>query len=292
VIVDRLVDGGRIVSILTRWGEQDLVPTMAEMGFTVIEMPIAGDYPWGPTLSPKRFTPERVEQLRRDKGDMMFSLTFLCNTRAIEGNIIKREHIGYWDASTIPNRALNVYMAVDPAVSLRTLADYSAIAVVGTDFRSRTIYCLDIWARRVETPDLEFEIARRAQRTAGLRAIGLETVGFQLSLMQGLKRRYKLGNLVREIPYRTRQSAAQRKVALDRDKASRAAYLDSLLAQGRLLLPRGLPSVDGVSLETELCSVPLGKHDDRMDALAMACVLAESSTAPFSRVGKSLWGGY
>jgi len=281
VIVDRLVEGGRIVGILTRWGEQDLVPTFGSMGFKVIEMPIAGEYPWGPTLSPKRFPLERIEAIRRDKGDMLFSLTFMCSTSAADGNIIKRDHIQYWDASTIPPNPLQIYMAVDPAASTKTSADYSAIAVVGTDLRSKKLYCLDVWAKRLETPDLEFEISRRAKRTNGLRALGLETAGFQLSLMQSLKRKYHLPYV--EIPYRTKASAATRVVALDRDKVGRAAYLDSLFASGRLLLPRGLPLVDGVSLETELCLVPYGKHDDRMDALSMACVLADGARKRLSR---------
>ena len=269
------------MGILTRWGEQDLVPTFADMAFRIIEMPIAGDYPWGPTLSPKRFTPERIDAIRRDKGDMLFALTFMCSTSAADGNIIKREHISYWDASTIPTRPLNLYMAVDPAASTKTSADYSAIAVVGTDLRSHKLYCLDVWAKRLEVPDLEFEIVRRTKRTSGLRALGLETIGFQLSLVQSLKRKYNLP--LREIPYRTRRSVQSNTVALDRDKVGRAAYLDALFASGRLMLPRGLPLVDGISLETELCLVPYGKHDDRMDALAMACALAEGARQPISR---------
>lgn len=281
VVVDRLVEGGRIVALLTRWGENDLVPTYAEMGFTIIEMPVIGEYPWGETLSPKRFTPEKLESIRRQKGDSLFALTFLCSTGAMEGNIIKRDHIQYWDASTIPNRPLNIYMAVDPAASTRTSADYAAIASVGTDLRSRKIFCLDVWAKRLEVPDLEFEIQRRGKRTNGLRAIGLETIGFQLSLMQSMKRKYKLPFV--EIPYRSRRGVQSHTIALDRDKASRAAYLDALFASGRLLLPRNLPLVDGVSLETELCLAPYGRHDDRMDALAMACVLADGARVPMIR---------
>lgn len=551
VIVDRLVEGGRIVGILTRWGEADLVPTFADMGFTIIEMPIAGDYPWGPTLSPKRFPPERIELIRRDKGDMLFALTFMCSTSGVSGNVIKREHIGYWDASTMPNQPLHWYLAIDPAASTKTTADYclgpdtrilypdfiwrrlsevsigdcvlapeeypedgrrklrkalvtgkaelvqpcyrivfedgrsvvssqlhrwlvkgmfdksgtgfhpewgggqlcwmptfdlkpgyqlrqlssmaweedrsyeagwlagfldgegwvqsahgrlgfaqkdgevadyalsvlksrgysvaehqsrpdglrlfqitsrqqamrllgtirpkrllakavdlvegrelpygrnghaegfgtiaaveyignqevvgletsestfiaeglashnSAIAIVGTDLKSRTLYLADMWARRVETPDLEVEVVRRCKRVNGLKGVGLETMGFQLSLLQYWKRKHNLP--FKEIPYRSSREANKRTVALDRDKVGRAAYLDSLFASGRLLLPRGLPLVDGVSLETELCLVPYGKHDDRMDALAMACVLAEGARKPFQRHIRSLYGGY
>lgn len=289
VIIDRLVDNGRIMGILTRWGENDLVPTYQEMGFQIIEMPIVGDYPWGPTLSPTRFTEERLEQIRRDKGDMLFQLTFMCNPGARTGNVIKREHIGYWDASTIPDTPLNVYMAIDPAASTRTTADYSSITTIGVDFRKRIKYVLDVWAGRVEVPDLEFEIYRRAMGISGLRAIGMETVGFQLSLVQGLKRRYPGRMPIVEIPYRSRRQVMHRALGLDKDKVSRAAYLDSQFAAGALLLPRGLPMVDGVSLEAELCAVPFGKHDDRMDSLAMACALADTAVRPQVQLKVSGW---
>ncbi|KKL71156.1 hypothetical protein LCGC14_2097750, partial [marine sediment metagenome] len=96
VILDRLVEGGRIVFILTRWGANDLVSTFKEMGFTIYEMPVVGDYPWGPTLSPVRFPMEKVERIHRDKGDILFALTFMCNPQAVRGNVILREHINYW----------------------------------------------------------------------------------------------------------------------------------------------------------------------------------------------------
>jgi len=285
VIIDRLLEGGRIMGLLTRWGDGDLVPTFEDMGFTIITMPVVGDYPWGTTLSAKRFTPERVEAIRRDKGDMLFMLTYMCDATATEGNIIKREHIDYWDK--LPDVDLQSYLAIDPAASVRTTADYSAGAIVATDLKSNVLYCLDVWAKRMEVPDLEREIVRRCQTTPGLRGVGLETFGFQLSLMQGLRRRYKLPII--EIPYRSRRQITSRVVALDRDKVGRAAYLDSLFASGRLLLPRNLPLVDGVSLESELCMVPQGKHDDRMDALAMACVLAEGARRPFVRKPRYLF---
>ncbi len=111
-----------------------------------------------------------------------------------------------------------------------------------------------------------------------LRAVGLETVGFQLSLLQSWRRKHYLPFV--EIPYRTRRTVALKAIGLDRDKVGRALYLDALMAAGRLFLPPEgtLALVDGVSLEDELCSFTgYGKQkDDRMDALAIACVLAES----------------
>ncbi len=290
VILDRLLEGGRIVVILTRWGQNDLVSTFRDMGFTIYEMPVVGPYPWGPTLSPTRFPMSRVEDIHRDKGDILFALTFMCNPQAVRGNIILRDHIAYWNAALIPEHPMQFVMAVDPAASTKDYADNSAIATVGVDVKSKWMYLVDMWAAKVETPDLEAKIVTLAKRTAGLRSLGLETTGFQLSLLQSMRRRYQLP--FKEIPYRTRRNVQMKVLGLDRDKTGRALYLDALFASGRLFIPRDLPLVDGVSLEDELCSFsPTGshKHDDRLDALAIACVMAESLVAG-SNVEVSLRG--
>lgn len=283
VVMDRLLVGGRIVTILTRWGTNDLVPVFIDMGFDVYQMPLVADYPWGPTISPSRFSLEAVEKKRQIKGDALFQMTYMCNPEAASGSIIRRDHIQYWDKP--PDNPLQFFVGVDPAASLRTLADNAAIATVGIDIRTRKIFQTDIWADRLEVPDLELEIVRRCGRVAGLRGVGLETAGFQVSLLQSMRRKYNLP--FKEIPYRTRKKTQARVMAIDRDKVGRAMYLDSLFTSNRLYLARNNPAVRGVSLETELCSIGSGRgHDDRMDALAFACVLAEASLPrSYRRIG-------
>lgn len=276
VILDRVVEGGRIVVILTRWGDNDLVPTFASMGFDIFEMPVAGDYPWGPTLSPTKFPPERIARIHQDKGDALFNLTFMCNPRAVEGNIIKRDHINYYDDDWHPEGHMVFFMGGDPATSIKTWADYNALATVGLDYKTGNLYLMpNLFAARMESQDFELEVVRRARRQVGLQGLGLETVGFQSSLMQRMRRNHRLPYI--EIPYRTRRTVQNRAVGIDRDKVGRALYLDRLFSSGKLWLPRRLPLLDGVSLESELCSVPFGRNDDRFDALCFACILAEAS---------------
>ncbi len=288
VILDRLVEGGRIVSILTRWGENDLVSTFDDLGFAQVQMPVLGDYPWGPTLSNKRFPPERVEQIRRDKLDYLFTLTFMCDVLgASEGEVIKRDHLQYWDEKSIPDNPLQFFCGIDPAASTKTRADHSAIATVGIDTRTRKIYVTDMWAAKVEVQDLKKEILRRCKQVAGLRGVGLETIGFQISILQDLRRHNQLP--FKELPYRSRSRVARKVIGLDKDKYGRAMYLESLFSSNRLYLAKNLPLAQGISLESELCSFPLCKMDDRMDALAFACVIAEAA-CPRNRLVRVLTG--
>lgn len=275
VISDRVVEAGRIVCICTRWGETDLVPTFSEIGYTVIVMPVVGSYPWGPTLSNKRFPLQRIDSIRKVKGDALFNLTYMCNPMAVQGNRISRDHIRYWGADNLPEGLLKVYIGVDPASTTKAWGDPSAIVTVGLDQKTRKIYVLDVWAKRVSVPELEKEIIRRSRGIANLMAVGVETVAFQLSLVQYLRRDSHLP--IREVRPRTQRQVTSKMVGIDRDKVSRADYLDMLFSSGRLYIPRPetLPLVDGVSYEAELMSVPLGKHDDRMDATAIAVTIAD-----------------
>ena len=286
VIRDRRVDGGRQIVILTRWGQNDLVPVFESMGFTIIEMPLMSDeyvgLGWGPTLSANRFPLTKVEQMRAEKGDALFQLTYMCNASALTGNIINREHIRYWDNRTLPTHPLNIFMGVDPAASEKTWADPRAIVTVGIDTRTKNMYVLDVYAAVVDVPKFELEIVNRAKRTAGLRAVGVETKAFQLSLVQYLKRHRKLPLV--ELPYRSRREAMHGVLGIDQDKVSRASYLDSLFISGRLFIPRNLPLVNGISYEAELCSIPTGKHDDRMDATVFACALADAMYSTRDRI--------
>ena len=291
VVQDRLVDGGRQVVILTRWGENDLVHVFESMGFTIVEMPVMSDeyvsLGWGPTISRRRFPIEKVERIRQDKGDALFQLTFMCNEKALAGGLIRREHIRYWDKNSIPSAPMNIFMGVDPAASEKTYNDPRAIATVGIDTKFNRMYLLDMYASYEDVPDFELNIVKRAQGIKGLRAIGVETKAFQLSLVQYLKRHRRLPLV--ELPYRSRREAMRGILGIDNDKASRAAYLDSLFISGRLFIPRNLPTINGVSYEAELCSVPTGRHDDRMDATVFACALAD---AMFSKRPKIALRGF
>lgn len=294
VLMDRLVEGGRIVAILTPWG-RDLISTFREIGFRVVRMPIVGsNYPWGPTLSPRRFTPEWIAAKHTEKGDALWTLTYLLDPTGAEGGIIKRKALRHWakirpDGTTefriLPDTPLVIFIGVDPAMSENDFADPTAIATVGIDLATRKKYLLSMWAGRLEVPELEKMIYERILFTAGLQGVAIETIAYQRSLVQYLRRRAAQDGrtlpLV-EIPYRTRRNVQDYALGIDRDKVGRAFYLAGLFSREELYLPPegSTDLVDGVSLEGELCAVPNGDHDDRMDALAFACAAADAAVPP------------
>lgn len=100
VLFDRLNEGGNLFAILTRWDDDDLVPTLEQIGAAIKSYPAYRDkttpYSWdtGPfdathpvsLLSPLHLSWAKLESKRRAKGDNLFKLTYLNQTEgAVRG---------------------------------------------------------------------------------------------------------------------------------------------------------------------------------------------------------------
>lgn len=290
VIKDRLVRNGRWVAIFTRWGEDDLVPTFKELGFEVVVMPIMAEYPWGPTISNTRFPVDYCQKLRVEKGPAIFDLTYMCDPQAVEGGIIRRENLRYWAHNSmgrpnfigLPESGTVTLMACDLASSKNTWADPSCIGIGIYEIRTRRLYVTSLWAQRVDTIDFETMLVKQAKNTSNLSQIGVETIGYQATFLQRMRRKYSLP--VMELPYRTRVGKATTARGIDKSKEGRAISIAQMFGEGRLFLAENLGYVDGTSVESELCSFPFGKHDDRLDVIAFLCGMADTYTGPKLRV--------
>lgn len=263
VLLDRLTDDGTVLAICTRWGPNDLVPVYEAMGFTVADYPAEAPepYPWGSRfLWPEKLGPETLARIRREKGSALFDLTYQGQASALEGKIIR----SISHANVLPE-PLEIYLGVDPAASVKTRADFTAIAVVGYHRATDRRYVLRCQAARVEGADVSAVVKREyAEATATWgppMRVAVEGVAWQLTLVQQLQRE--------NLPIW--RAPGEGPNALDRDKVARAIRLAQLFESNRLFLVEGLPLADGVSLEAELIDFPTVAHDDRLDAIAFAC---------------------
>lgn len=105
MLADRLRADGHLFVILTRWGDNDLVPTFEEMGIPIFVYPVIKDtpYPWGSKLLypgfPQYGDEETIESLKQRKGPDLFMLTYLCEsagavrgTRVFGDKLMKGRH--------------------------------------------------------------------------------------------------------------------------------------------------------------------------------------------------------
>jgi len=198
-----------------------------------------------PTTANPWIDPEEVGKAGESLPSIAFRQEYLAEFVDAAGARIKREWLRYGDCP----EGLPTYIGVDLAISTKSEADYTGVAVVsrGDD---GTIYVRDINRTRSDFAAVLRFIEMMADKWKPA-MIGIEQVQYQAAVVQELLRRTKL-------PIRG--------IRPDRDKVTRFAPLEARYEQSQVMHCQGLPAY----FEDELLSFPVGRHDDVVDALAYA----------------------
>jgi predicted phage terminase large subunit-like protein len=198
-----------------------------------------------PTTANPWIDPTEVEKAGESLPSIAFRQEYLAEFVDAAGARIKREWLRYGDCP----EGLPTYIGVDLAISTKSEADYTGVAVVsrGDD---GTIYVRDINRTRADFASVLRFIEMMADKWKPT-MIGIEQVQYQAAVVQELLRRTKL-------PIRG--------IRPDRDKVTRFAPLEARYEQSQVMHCQGLPAY----FEDELLSFPVGRHDDVVDALAYA----------------------
>lgn len=282
----RLEPGGSVVLVQTRWHEDDLAGRLlAEQGdakdgglWTRLSLPAiaeAGDAlgrAEGEALWPQRFSLARLEEIRASSA-WVWDALYQQRPSPIEGGLIKwhqfkhtsvQEDASFYqlDDHRVLKSACERALLVDLAVSTKTSADYTVATTVARTPAGEMIV-LDVQRVRLEGPD-QAPLVKRAYARHLPAWIGVETTGYQLALVQQLRRD---GLPVREL-------------RPDKDKISRALSLATMYEAGRVYHAVGTPWL--AELERELTIFPNGTHDDQVDTLAYAA-------QAFQRSNRSAW---
>jgi predicted phage terminase large subunit-like protein len=292
----RLEPGGFIVIIQTRWHDDDLAGYLQskEGGeWLVISLPAIADddelvyLPDDPTtpawtrsageaLWPWRYDLNALLTIREELGgpdSHWWTALYQQRPTPIGGGVLKPGDFRRYDRvdggylldtpagpQLVPANGLNKFVTMDLATSLTTQADYTAIAVAGLRFPD--LILLDMLRGRLEGPDLA-KIAARVYQAYEPAYLGVESTGFQLSVVQDMRR---------GAPWESPPRPALPVKALRPrgDKIGRALTLAAQMGAGRVYAPREAPWL--AALEAELALFPKGTHDDQVDALAYAAL--------------------
>lgn len=277
----RLEPGGSSIGVATRWAEDDLIGRIVQdmnsggERWTVINIPAIarekdplGRKP-GEALWPERYSIEALETIKQSIGKRTFEALYQGEPSPEEGDHFSKSWfdqrysvIGGGDETyysipgspPFPRTQLRRFAAVDLAMSQKSSADRTAIAVAGTMHDGRTIL-LDIVAKRLQGPDIP-KVLEDVVKQWNLSQIGVEKNGLGLGVVQECIRR--------GLPVKPLDA--------DADKIARASYLATMLENGRLVFGKGDQFEEAIS---EALAFPNGQHDDRVDALAYVARMAK-----------------
>lgn len=257
-----------IIVIMQRLHVEDLAGILLEAGgWEHLNLPAIAeemqDIPVGPgefhrrmpgdVLHREREPREVLDELKKSMGTMAYSALYEQRPIPLEGNLIKREWLRFYEHSPEEKLGDKIVISWDTAMSASELADYS----VGTVWRVRgdQLYLLDRMRGRFDYPELRRAVKNSRQRW--LRAtILIEDKGSGISLIQELRR----------------EGAAIIAIRPEMDKVTRLYTTQPLFESGSVHFPKNEPWLD--ELVSELLAFPHGPHDDQVDSISQALTWA------------------
>jgi predicted phage terminase large subunit-like protein len=242
----RLMPGGAIVLIQTRWHEDDLAGRLLEAEadqWEVLELPALDSD--GDALWPEWYDKPALERIRNTIGAREWSALYQQRPQPDDGTFFQREWFKEWEA--LP--ALRYYGSSDYAVTDGG-GDYTVHRVWGID-ASGGIYRVDGW-RGQATSDIwierKLDLIEKHKPLAWFGEGGV----IQKAIEPALRRRMRERKVFCRLEWMPSMA----------DKPTRARAFQAYAASGRVYLE---PQAD----MGEFLSFPAGKHDDEVDTASL-----------------------
>lgn len=272
VFLSRLHKDSVQIGVMTRWWEDDLFWRILALEWDkkdwweweVINIPVIQ---WTDTIFPERFPYDFIQKKRWVMWERDFQALYMWDPINEWGWDFKREYFQYYDS--IDHKNLRVYSFLDPAISDKQEADYTAIVTIWIDSNNR-IYVLDIIHDRMNPTDIinaVFETNARWQP----HSIGIEIVAYQKMLALEIRKQMNLRNiffnLVETLPMWEKNARIR-------------TLLQPRYWNASIIHPNYHNKTK--DLELELLKFPNWKHDDIIDALASCLKISQVQTKSVS----------
>lgn len=251
----RLMPGGRVVIIQTRWHEDDLsgwlLAEHAHEGWEVLNLPALNDA--GEALWPEQYPVPVLEKIKLAIGPRDWSALYQQRPSPETGDYFKAEWLRSYDKP--PERdTLNVYGASDYAVT-DDGGDYTVHVVVGIDADGR-LWLLDLWRSQASSDkwvEAFCDLVKKWKPIGWAEETGQIKAGVGPFLTRRMRER--------------KAFVAREQFPTRGDKAVRAQSIRGRMALDGLYIPANAPW--RADLISEMMSFPVGVHDDQVDALGL-----------------------
>lgn len=259
----RLMPGGAICLIMTRWSKRDLTGRIIDNmtknensdQWEVIELPM--ELPSGEPLWPDFWTKTDIELLKNTLDRRYWLAQYQQQPTSEGAAIIKREWWQEWEEDD-PPPVNYIIQSWDTAFEKNNRADYSACTTWGVFYKTNevtgleeaNIILLDAYKDRLEFPELK-QIAYEKYKDYQPDALVIEKKASGAPLLYELR---AMGIIVSE-------------VVPTKDKISRLNAVADLFSSGMVWAPRTRWAEDVIE---EMAEFPVGEHDDYVDSSSQA----------------------
>ena len=282
IVMQRLHQGDLVGEVLDRepWGLLSLaaIATADESyPYETIFGPRIFSRKIGEALHPERDSVQTYQQIRETVGEYVFQSQYQQEPIPLEGGLIKKNWLQFYEPSQVPSRFTYVVQSWDTASKSTEMNDFS----VGTTWGmwNGKFYLLDVYRKRAEFPELKRAVIK-AHKEHEPNKVLIEDKASGTALIQELRREFVLGTEAYEPDPGT-------------DKFMRFAAQAIQFESGRVLLPTHAPWLD--EYIREITGFPGTKHDDQVDSTSQALhylTTKASSIAVWEALGRGFYYGY
>jgi len=263
----RLMPGGAIILIMTRWHEDDLAGRLLEAQknggdqWEVIDLKAISNegQPNEAALWPEWYDLEYLKQVKKVVGPRDWSALYQQSPTADEGTFFKREWFNRYSLGEQPKT--NKYQSTDFAVTDGG-GDYTELGIIGL-CADMDLWVEDWWSGQESSDVWVNAMLDQIEKHSPLCSFG-ET-GVIRRAVEPLFRMFgKQRRVYPRIEWITRKG----------DKAAIARALQGMAANGKVHIPR---TEWGDRLIEQLVAFPAGKHDDAVDVLALFALAVQTA---------------
>ena len=266
---------GAIVLVMQRLHDDDLAGKLLREGdWSHLNLPAIAEndeeIPIGPNavhqrrkgeiLHPAREPLETLEQIKREMGSLTFSAQYLQRPIPLEGNLVKRGWIKWYEKAPDRGIGATVVQSWDVASTTADTGDWSVCTT--WLIAKRNYYLLDVWRGRLEFPQLKHKLVSLA-RAHQPNQILVEQAGAGLHLIQEFRT-----SPVGGVPLLTG-------IKPKGDKVVRMEAQCARFENGQVHLPQEAPWLSDVL--HEILAFPKSRHDDQIDSISQFLIWAEKN---------------
>lgn len=264
--LDLLEPRGQLIIIGTRYTYNDFYSWIIEKNeknnnFRIMKKrAFIGDMQTGQdfqALWPEKFTREELLERLQEKGPYEFYSQYCNEPTSAEDADFKKEWFNYYDPEEYRGAKMHTVMCVDPAISEKKSADYTAIGVFAAD-QWQNHFVKDLFRGHWKV-DKIIDAIFYVYNLHHPQAIVLETIAYQKALSYILQLEMQKRGVF--LPIIEKQYH-------DRTKEERIRALQPLYAAGKVYHQKDLSLTR--YFEEELLQFPRGAHDDMIDTFAMS----------------------
>jgi predicted phage terminase large subunit-like protein len=246
----RLMPGGAIVLIQTRWHDDDLAGRLLSEGsddWEILELPAEKDKE---ALWPDWYPIETLNRIKEALPSRDWNSLYQQNPIPDDGEFFKREWFHRYD---IAPKHLNIYITHDDAVT-DGAGDFTEIGVFGVD-PVDNIYILDWWSGQTTSDVWTDELIGLVNKYDPFAVVG-ETGPIRRAVEPFLLKRMEKKKIYCRLEW----------LPTIGDKAARARSFQGLASMGKVYLPNTDWADD---LLRQLMRFPAGVVDDKVDACGL-----------------------